>query len=156
MGQLGERENRILASILWNEGLILAVVGVVGIVEGFRLNRLSAAAEEAYGPGWYLLILSVILIVCGLYHLATTFKKTREEGETTPFWKGPAALCILAMMIYTFFIPYIGYFLGSAAFLWIATRLFGEKSWLISSLLAGIGGGALWLIFIYLAKIPMP
>jgi len=145
-----------LAAVLWNEGLLLAVVGIVGIVEGFRLNRLSAAAEEAYGPGWYLLILSVILIVCGLYHLATTFKKTRKERGTTPFWKGPAALCILAMMIYTFLIPYIGYFLGSAAFLLIATRLFGEKSWLISSLLAGIGGGALWLIFIYLAKIPMP
>ena len=145
-----------MAAVLWNEGLLLAVVGIVGIVEGFRLNRLSAAAEEAYGPGWYLLILSVILIVCGLYHLATTFKKTGKEGGTTPFWKGPAALCILAMMIYTFLIPYIGYFLGSVAFLWIATRLFGEKSWLISSLLAGIGGGALWLIFIYLAKIPMP
>jgi len=145
-----------LAAVLWNEGLLLAVVGIVGILEGFRLNRLSAAAEEAYGPGWYLLILSVILIVCGLYHLATTFTKTRKEGGTTPFWKGPAALCILAMMIYTFLIPYIGYFLGSAAFLLIATRLFGEKSWLISSLLAGIGGGALWLIFIYLAKIPMP
>jgi len=145
-----------LAAILLNEGLLLALVGIVGIVEGFRLNRLSAAAEEAYGPGWYLLILSVILIVCGLYHLATTFKKTRKEGEKTFFWKGPAALCILAMMAYTILIPYIGYFLGSAIFLFVATRLFGEKSWLISALLAGIGGGALWLIFIYLAKIPMP
>ena len=85
-----------MAAILLNEGLILTVIGIVGIVEGFRLNRLSAAAEEAYGPGWYLLILSVILIVCGRYHLATSFKKTREA---TSFWKGPAALCILAMMM---------------------------------------------------------
>lgn len=142
-----------MAAILLNEGLILTVIGIVGIVEGFRLNRLSAAAEEAYGPGWYLLILSVILIVCGRYHLATSFKKTREA---TSFRKGPAALCILAMMMYTFLIPYVGDFVGSAVFLFIATRLFGEKSWLISSLPAGIGSGVLWLIFIYLAEIPMP
>jgi len=153
MGRCRAKERCILTAILLNEGLILAVIGIVGIVEGFRLNRLSAAAEEAYGPGWYLLILSVILIVCGLYHLATSFKKTREA---TSFWKGPAALCILAMMMYTVLIPYVGYFIGSAVFLFIATRLFGEKSWLISSLLAGIGSGVLWLIFIYLAEIPMP
>ncbi len=145
-----------MTAILLNEGLILAAIGIVGIVEGFRLNRLSAAAEEAYGPGWYLLILSVILIVCGLYLLATSFKKTREAAEASSFWKGPAALCILAMMMYTALIPYVGYFIGSAIFLFIATRLFGEKSWLVSSLLAGIGSGALWLIFIYLAEIPMP
>ncbi len=148
-----------MAAIICNEGLILTVIGIVGVIEGVRLNRVSAAAEEAYGPGWYLLFLSTILIVCGLYYLATTFKKPGkedEEAKAASFWKGPAPLCILAMAFYTFLIPYIGYFLGTAAFLLAATRLFGEKSWVTSILLAGISGAVFWGVFVYLAQIPMP
>jgi hypothetical protein len=145
-----------LGAILYNEGLILTVIGIVGVIEGFRLNRVSAAADEAFGPGWYLLILSVILIICGLYYLASTFKKVNEKTETALSWKGPASFCILAMIFYSFLIPYIGYFISTAAFVFVATRLFGEQSWVTSTLVAGISGAVFWFVFIFLANIPMP
>ena len=145
-----------MGAILYNEGLILTVIGIIGIVEGFRLNRVSAEADEAFGPGWYLLILSVILMICGLYYLASTFKKVNEKKETALSWKGPASVCILAMIFYSFLLPYIGYSMSTAAFLFVATRLFGEHSWVKSTLLAGLSGTVFWLVFIYLARIPMP
>jgi putative tricarboxylic transport membrane protein len=145
-----------LGAILCNEGLILLVIGIVGVIESIRLNRISAAADEAFGPGWYLLILSFILIICGLYCLASTFKRVNKKTEAAHFWNGPAAFCILAMIFYSFLIPYIGYFMSTAAFLFVATRLFGEQSWVTSTLVAGISGAVFWFVFIFLAKIPMP
>lgn len=145
-----------MAAILWNEGLILTVIGIVGILEGLSLNRLSAEAGDAFGPGWYLLILSLILMICGLYYLASTFKKANEKTETSLSWKGPASFCILAMIFYSFLLPYIGYFISTAAFVFVGTRLFGERSWVKSTLLAGISGTVFWFVFIYLAHIPMP
>ncbi len=145
-----------MGAILCNEGLILLVIGIVGVIESFRLNRVSAAADEAFGPGWYLLILSVLLIICGLYYLASTFKGANKKTEAAHFWNGPAAFCILAMIFYSFLIPYVGYFIATAAFLLVATRLFGEQSWVTSTLVAGISGAVFWFVFIFLAKIPMP
>ena len=145
-----------MGAILYNEGLILTVIGIIGVVEGFRLNRISAEADEAFGPGWYLLILSVILMICGLYYLASTFKKVNEKKETSLSWKGPASFCILAMIFYSLLLPYIGYFIGTAAFVFVATRLFGEQSWVTSTLIAGISGTVFWFVFIFLAQIPMP
>jgi hypothetical protein len=145
-----------LGAILCNEGLILAVIGIVGVIEGFRLNRVSAAADEAYGPGWYLLALSLILIICGLYYLVSTFKSVDKKTEAAISWKGPASFCILAMIFYSFLLPYIGYFISTAAFVFVATRLFGEQSWVKSTLLAGISGFVFWFVFIFLAQIPMP
>lgn len=132
------------------------MIGLVGVVEGFRLNRVSAEADEAFGPGWYLLILSVILILCGLYYLASTFKKVKEKKESPLPWKGPASFCILAMIFYSLLLPYIGYFIATAVFVFVATRLFGEQSWVTSTLIAGISGTVFWFVFIYLAQIPMP
>lgn len=145
-----------MGAILYNEGLILTAIGIIGVVEGIRLNRVSAEADEAFGPGWYLLILSVILIICGLYYLASTFKKVSEKKETALSWRGPASFCILAMIFYSLLLPYIGYLIGTAAFVFVATRLFGEQSWVKSTLIAGISGTVFWFVFIFLAQIPMP
>lgn len=143
-----------MAVILCNEGLILTVIGIAGVIEGLGLNRLSAEAGDAFGPGWYLLILSLILIICGLYYLASTFKRVKTESALS--WRGPASLCILVMMFYSFLIPYIGYFISTAAFVFVGTRLFGEQSWVKSTLLAGLSGVVFWFVFVFLAKIPMP
>ena len=79
-----------MGAILCNEGLILLVIGIVGVIESIRLNRISAAADEAFGPGWYLLILSLILIICGFYYLASTFKRVNKKTEAAHFleWTG--------------------------------------------------------------------
>lgn len=145
-----------MGAILCNEGLILTVIGIVGVMEGFRLNRVSAEADEAFGPGWYLLILSIILMICGFYYLASTFKRVHEKKEAVLSWKGPASFCILAMIFYSFLISYIGYFMSTAAFVFVATRLFGEQSWVTSTLIAGISGTVFWFVFVFLAQIPMP
>ncbi len=147
-----------VGAILFNEGLVVTVIGIVGVIEGFRLNRVSAAAEEAYGPGWYLFLLSLILIICGLYYLSATFKKINKKTEAEEAFSlyGPATFAIIAMCFYSFLLPYIGYFLSTAAFLLAATRFFGEQSWVKSTLLAGVSGAVFWFVFEYLAQIPMP
>jgi len=146
----------ILVAILCNEGLILTVIGIVGIIEGLRLNQLSAEADDAFGPGWYLIILSLVLIVCGLIYLASTFKGRNKKTEAAILWNGPATFAILAMIFSCGLLPYIGYFISTAAFIFVGTRLFGEQSWVRSILVAGISGAVFWGVFVYLAQIPMP
>ncbi|MCL2670108.1 MAG: tripartite tricarboxylate transporter TctB family protein [Syntrophaceae bacterium] len=149
-----------MGAILGNGGFILAVIGIAGIFEGLRLNRVSAAANDPYGPGWYLLLLSVILIISGFFYLALNLKKTKEKTQVEKAFPlyGPATFCILAMIGYSLLIliPYIGYAVGTAAFLFATTRLFGEKSWVISTLLAVIAGAVFWFIFVFFVGIPMP
>ena len=149
-------EIRLLGAILCNEGLILTVIGIVGVIEGFRLNRVSAAADEAYGPGWYLILLSIVLITCGFYYFISTFKRLNKKTGAELSLYGPASFSIVAMIFYCFLLPYIGYFISTAAFLFLATRLFGEKSWVRSILIAGISGAVFWFVFIFLAEVPLP
>ena len=145
-----------MSAILCNEGLILIAIGIIGLVEGFRLNRVSAAAEEAYGPGWYLVVLSLIITVCSFAFLASTFKKPSRKSEAKFSLTGPDSISILFMVVYTLLIPFIGYFISTALFLLMSIRLFGERSWVRSSLIAGMSGAAFYLVFIFLAEIPMP
>jgi hypothetical protein len=147
---------RILAAILRNEGLILAIFGIVGIIEGLRLNRRSEEADDAFGPGWYLIILSLVLITCGFIYLASTFKGRDKKTEAALTWKGPASYAIVAMILSCALLPYIGYFISTAAFLLAATRLFGEQSWVRAILIAGLSAAVFWVAFVYLAQIPMP
>jgi hypothetical protein len=149
-----------LAAILCNEGLILMIFGIVGVIDGLRLNRASAEAGDAFGPGWYLITLSVVLLVCGLYYLASTLKGRDKKTEAAPeeafSWKGPASFAIVAMILSCALLPYIGYFLSTAAFLLVCTRVFGEPSWVKSILIATLSGAVFWGVFVYLAQIPMP
>jgi hypothetical protein len=145
-----------LAAILCNEGLILTIIGIVGIIEGLGLNRLSEEAGDAFGPGWYLIILSFVLIICGLYYLVSTFKELNKKTEAVLVWNGPATFAIVAMIFSCVLLPYIGYFMSTAAFIFVGTRLFGEQSWVRSILVAGISGAVFWFVFVSLAQIPMP
>jgi hypothetical protein len=145
-----------LAAILCNEGLILTIIGIVGIIEGLGLNRLSEEAGDAFGPGWYLIILSFVLIICGLYYLVSTFKELNKKTEAALVWNGPATFAIVAMIFSCVLLPYIGYFMSTAAFIFVGTRLFGEQSWVRSILVAGISGAVFWFVFVSLAQIPMP
>jgi hypothetical protein len=145
-----------LAAILCNEGLILTIIGIVGVIEGLGLNRLSAEADDAFGPGWYLMVLSLVLIVCGLYYLVSTLKGRDKKTEAALVWDGPATFAILAMIVSCALLPYIGYFMSTAAFIFVGTRLFGEKSWVRSILVSGISGAVFWFVFVSLAKMPMP
>lgn len=145
-----------MAAILCNEGLVLTMIGIVGIVEGLGLNRLSAEADDAFGPGWYLIALSLVLIACGLGYLFSTFRGRDQKTESAFSWDGPATFAIVAMIISCALLPYIGYFISTAAFIFVGTRLFGEQSWVRSILVAGISGTVFWLVFVSLAKIPMP
>ena len=145
-----------MAAILRNEGLILAIFGIVGIVEGLRLNRRSEEADDAFGPGWYLIILSLVLIICGFIYLASTFKGRDKKTEAAFSWKGPASCAVVAMILSCALLPYIGYFISTAAFLLAATRLFGEQSWVKAILIAGLSAAVFWVVFVYLAQIPMP
>jgi hypothetical protein len=90
------------------------------------------------------------------FQIQLAFKRVNKKTEAAHFWNGPAAFCILAMIFYSFLILYIGYFMSTAAFLFVATRLFGEQSWVTSTLVASISGAVFWFVFIFLAKIPMP
>jgi hypothetical protein len=132
------------------------LIGIVGIIDGLRLNRASAEAGDAYGPGWYLILLSLILLFCGLIYLVSSLKRQADKEAPAFAWLGPATFAIFAMILSCALLPYVGYFISTAAFLLVATRVFGESSWVKSVLLAGLAGVFFWFVFVYLAKIPMP
>lgn len=145
-----------MAAAFCNEGLLFIIIGIIGIIDGFRLNRVSLAANDAYGPGLYLVILSFVMVIGGVYFFVSSLKKIDQKTGSLSFQIGTASLAIITMFIYSILVPYIGYLISTAAFILAAIRLFGEKSWVRSILITGVSAAAFWLLFVYLAGIPLP
>lgn len=141
-----------------NEGLVLLLIGVIGIFDGLRLNRASYAVNDAYGPGWYLLIISAIMILGGVYFLYQSFKNSSQESKAISFkfMFGPAALAIGSMALSCILMPIIGYYASTALFLAITMRIFGEQSWIKLVLIGALAGSAYWFLFVRLAQLPLP
>ena len=145
-----------MGAVLYNEGLVLMIIGIIGIIDGLRLNRISSAANEAFGPAWYLIIISIIMIMGGFSCFVSSIKNINKKKEVFRFSLGPASLAIVAMVIYSVVVSYLGYFVSNVAFLLVGMRLFGEQSWVRAILIAGVSGVAFWFLFVFFAKIPVP
>ncbi len=138
--------------------IILLVMAAVGIFEGIRLSKSVLLFADPVGPGWYLFFMSCLLLFCAVALSVRGFirRKAGQHEVELSLSKGSAGRAILLLLLYALAIPYLGYVIASAIFFVGVQRLFGERSWVRCALIGVSIVGCFYLVFSYLANMPLP
>jgi len=138
--------------------IILLVMAVVGIFEGIRLSKSVLLFADPVGPGWYLFFMSCLLFICAmaLFVRALIKRKAGQHEVDLSLHKGFAGRVMLLLFLYGIAILYLGYAVASAIFFVWVQRLFGERSWARCAVLGATITGCFYLVFSYLANLPLP
>ncbi len=138
--------------------IILLVMAVVGIFEGIRLSKSVLLFADPVGPGWYLFFMSCLLFICAmaLFVRAFTKHKAGQPEVSLSLHKGFAGRAMFLLFLYGVAVIYLGYAIASAIFFVWVQRLFGERSWVRCTVLGATITGCFYLVFSYLAHLPLP
>ncbi len=138
--------------------IIFLIVGALGTYEGVRLSRTTLLYADSVGPGWYLLFMAGLLLVCALTLLARRFirRKAAQSEVSVSLHKGAAGLAFLLLVLYGAAITYLGYVVGSVLFFTSIQRVFGERSWLRSAAIGITITACFYFVFSYLASVALP
>ena len=60
--------------VLFVESLLIVGLAVIGIFEGLRLTRVDLQQSEPLGPGWYIVFLSAVLLICGVPSISLRYQ----------------------------------------------------------------------------------
>jgi hypothetical protein len=138
--------------------IIFLIVGALGTYEGVRLSRTTLLYADSVGPGWYLLVMAGLLLVCAIALLARRFiQRNAVLGEVSvSLHRGAAGQAFLLLVIYGVAITYLGYVVGSLLFFTSIQRVFGERSWLRGAAIGISITACFYFVFSYLASVALP
>ena len=138
------------------------VVGILGLtLSGAYLAgalRLPMGDLGQPGAGVFPVMVAVTLIIASFLTLAEGWSQDDEERVALPAGADAKRLLILiALMVgYITLMPWLGQALASLLFCILLLRLLSDLSWLRIMVYAALMAAALYVVFIYLLKIPMP
>lgn len=136
--------------------LALLGISVIGLIEGIRLTGTPLIVPEPLGPGWYLIIVSSLLMIASGVQILRAYSGPGSllAGLSLRFRPSFAATVLLVMYITA--IHLAGYLVASALFFIAIQLTFGERS-LPRAALVGLGiTGVFYLVFDQLAGMPLP
>jgi hypothetical protein len=138
--------------------IVMLVMAVVGMFEGIRLSKSVLLFADPVGPGWYLFFMSLLLFICAtaLFVRAFIKHKAGQHEVNLSLHKGFAGRAMVLLFLYGVAIIYLGYAIASAIFFVWVQHLFGERSWVRSTVLGVTITGCFYLVFSYLANLPLP
>jgi len=86
------------------------------------------------------------------------FKAPKDDRIEIPSGSDRARLIKLILLLSTYFvaIPWLGYSISSLIFCAALIRLLSDTDWLRCAAYSAIMTAAVYLVFIYLLKVPMP
>lgn len=144
-------------------GLMFTLVGLVFAVTSATSYNIGTGARM--GPGYFPLLLGVVLVVLGLVITATGFTSKAEDGDKIGKWAWrPLFFVIAANLIFGLLlgglpklgIPYMGMvaaIFGLVIVASLAGEVFKLKEVLILSLVLSVGS---YLAFVLLLKLQLP
>lgn len=142
------------------QGLLFILLGVVSLVDSWRIREWvrPQAFFDGIGPDGYLGVVSVFMILLGI-SLAI---RSKIEGETSDWsdlrrWP-PADYLVVAVILALFVvaIPIVGFSLSCLLFFVALYRLLGGWSWGRTVSYALVTTGCIYVVFLYLAEMPLP
>ena len=157
------REN--MKMLGWIEGAVLLGIGLIGSAEGLRLtqNIDPYAISDVLGPGYYIFFLGLILMIAGVTHLFSHYRKTlsmKKEPSDRETGKQKTNLTVLYMavvlVIYLTIINIAGYLVATPIFFLLEFRLAGVKSWSRNVILTLAITTAFYFIFINYCRMVFP
>lgn len=150
------------------EGLLVVGLAAMGLFEGLKINQNESVLSEPVGPGWYIISLSAMLLICGVFSMYSWFRESKrackslEEGVkgaeriSLSHYAGPAVIGTLALVAYTVMLPIVGYLVSTMLFFVFSLRIFGEKPWLRCIVIGILLGLAFYCGFVVLGQVQMP
>ena len=112
-----------------------------------------------FGPGAFPFIIVIGLVLLSVLQIGRSFfyKVVNEKATKEPLKsQGKPLAVLLATMVYTLFISLFGFLVSSILFLFVTTRIFGERRYFVSVIYAGGGACLAYLFFSVWLKVALP
>lgn len=143
------------------ESTLVIALGFVAMVEGLRLiiYKDPYVLYDPIGPGYYILALSVGLLIVGVVHFGANCRRGRviEHGTATSREMKTQLFCsIIILPIYFFLITFVGYPAATAVFFLLQLWASGVRSWRTNILFALIFTVVYYVVFVHLCEMVFP
>lgn len=144
---------------IWIEGLLLMAISVVGVAESIRLVLYHdpGMLSDWMGPGYYLLAISLGLMITGvayLYKNRTTPPAARQVTSSEGRNRLIAAFATCAL--YLILIEVFGYLVATFAFFVLMFWIVGLQSWIQRIVLAAVMAGIFHVVFVNFSGMTFP
>jgi hypothetical protein len=146
------------------EGTIFLVMGFVGIIEGVRVVRRvdPDSIRDVLGPGYYVIILGIILVTVGLVHIFHNWvfqrlPKAKSDDVGSRRMNNPISLYMIVIFaVYAVLIYLFGFIIASLVFFFLEFRIAGVRS-LKKNFVLAIGVTlAFYIIFVQYCNLVFP
>lgn len=145
------------------EGAVLLVAGLVAVADGLRLVifKNPRSVEDITGPGRYLLVISVLMVVVGAAHLLASWRPRPKDAVAALIpaediaWRR-LALTAGALVVYLVLLDLVGYFPSTLLFFVLILRAMGEPLGLRLAFLSIAFAVSLYVVFVRLCGMTFP
>ncbi len=119
---------------------------------------LPMGALDEPGAGLFPILVSAVMAFASCAAILEGFKAPKDDRLEIPSGSDRARLIKLILLLSTYFvaIPWLGYSISSLIFCAALIRLLSDTDWLRCAAYSAIMTAAVYLVFIYLLKVPMP
>jgi hypothetical protein len=141
------------------EAMIVIAFGFAAMVEGLRLviYKDPYVFYDPVGPGFYVLALSVGLLIVGAVHLVVNYRKLGVLTHTAGS-RGMRQLfsSIIVLVLYLLLISLAGYLVATLLFFLLQFRVTGVTSWRTNVILTLFFTALYYVIFVRLCEMVFP
>lgn len=146
---------------VWIEGLLLIAISIVSLIESLRLiiYKDPQTLYDVLGPGYYLLALSLGLMITGIFYLIVHLIKLprmEKKEETSKEMRFRLFGSFTALGLYLILINFFGYLVSTFIFFVLEFWIIGIKSWLFNIILSIIVSVAYWIVFVKYCSMVFP
>ena len=142
------------------EGILLLVISFVGLAEAIHLvsDKDPYTVYDVLGPGYYILFLSLALMVTGILHIVVNYRKgiAAAKVEVDMGLRKRMIGMILALALYTLVINFFGYLTSTVLFFLLEFRIVGIKSWRTNIILTIVLTAIYYVVFIKYCDMVFP
>ncbi len=144
----------------WIEGLSFIAIGLISSADSLRLifHKDPQVIYDVLGPGGYLLLQSIGLILLGAFYIYhhSTKERSKPKEKTNRAMRIRLLGSIGVFGIYLILIHSLGYVIASFVFFILEFRVVGIKSWPSNILLSIVLTGAYYFIFVKYCNMAFP
>lgn len=153
----GEKDMTVRTRVM-TEGLLLFLIGVGGIAEGYRLVVFKdpQTLYDVLGPGYYIVVVSLAMVATAIAHLAIHLKDPETTaGKVDKKERMRLFYMIGSLVLYLILLNFLGYFLSTFIFFLLEFWLLGFK-WKTNIILTFVVTIIYYLVFIEYCSMVFP
>ena len=142
-----------------SEALIVLVLGLAGLLASIRLDEQLRPLNisMAIGPARYTAVVSAIILVCGALLLVRELRRTRADSRVrSRLASARGAILIGVLLAYVAVVPLLGFTLGNLCVFPLLFHVCGMRPWPRSLVSGIVMAAAFHVVFVWLARIPIP